>query len=420
MRIHFIVSTILFIILIKIAQSSPLDEKLKAYIDQFNYQAIDSGNKEVDANLYKLGRMLFFDRKLSHNNNISCHDCHLPRLGSSDGLPFSIGEGAQGLGSNRVQGPAQVVRRNSPALFNKGEPEYTKLFHDGRVEYNSRLRSFRTPYEGINGRRAEHQDIAKTLSGALAAQALFPLVDKKEMRGVEAPELDEKLIWDEIVKKLLQFEEYQNLLETIYPKVEKINIAHFTNALAYFITEAFRVDDTPWDSYLRGDLSALSDQEKRGAIIFSEKAKCSSCHDNKHLSNFNFTNIGIVDIGVGEKSIDLGRYQATGKENDKFKFAVPSLRNIALSAPYFHNGSAATIDDVIDHYLDPVTNFQNYDLSKLSSFQKSYNLPFYVLKPNEILTSLDSALPLEVSLTEEEKEDLKVFLMRSLTSPRWY
>jgi cytochrome c peroxidase len=412
--------------------SSELDQKLKHYIKQFNFEAVEAAPHR-DENLFLLGRELFFERQLSGNNNISCHDCHLPRLGTGDNLPFSIGTGGVGLGELRQQATAGVTARNAPPLFNKGSQDFKHLFHDGRVSYNSKTKTFTTPEKGLNGLFPKYRLIAKNLSGALAAQAIFPLVDPLEMLGSELAHLTRIQAWTLLVNKLLDQPKYLELFKKAYPALckkncakfrAKINIAHVGNALAHFQTVAFHVNDTPWDDYLRGKLNALSEEEKRGAIIFSDKAKCTNCHIGKHLKDDGFDNVLVPKVATS-RSIDLGLYHLKAKASNLFAFATPALRNISLTGPYFHNGSFQTLEQVVEHYNDPVRSLLTYSLTEQMS-DYSYNYQATPIidqnKPETLMLLLNSVsadLELKLHLSSQEKADLVAFLKHSLTSKRW-
>ena len=208
----------IFLVAFQVSAQTKLDLQLKSYVEKFNLKPI-SGPGIIDPELFKLGQMLFTDRILSGNNNISCVECHHPRVMTHDGLPLSIGEGSSGIevnGQHRMQGLGKVLARNTPALFNLGNVD--TMFWDGRISYDKKTKIFTTPVEELNGSDPIRSDITLALSSALAAQALFPMVNHDEMRGEKgsntiANAKDELEAWNLIVKKVLAEKRYQDAFE---------------------------------------------------------------------------------------------------------------------------------------------------------------------------------------------------------------
>ena len=191
------------------------------------------------AALVTLGRSLMFDRILSGNRDISCASCHHPLTGTSDNLSLSIGTGGAGAGAARALGAAtQFVPRNSPELFNRGYPSFRSLFWDGRVA-NRDDGGFDTP---------AGDQLPAGLSGPLAAQAMFPVMTRLEMRGApgenelaDLDDADHTGVWAGLMARLLAIPEYVALFQAAYPgtPVEALGFQHAANALAAFQTEAF-------------------------------------------------------------------------------------------------------------------------------------------------------------------------------------
>jgi cytochrome c peroxidase len=266
-------------------------------------------------------------------------------------------------------------------------------------------------------------DIANTLKSALAAQAIFPLVDHDEMRGQKgsnpiANAKDEHEAWDLLVEKILQIKDYKKLFEEVFPD-EKINIGHFGEALAEFQSHNFFFSDTPYDRYIKGDKSALTLNQKKGMDVFFNKGKCGDCHQGEHLSLFDFDNVAAPQIGPGkDKGDDYGRYQWDNDENSRYGFRVTPLRNVALTAPYFHSGSLKTIEDVVEHYNDIKKSLDGY---KISGQLENYVTPLkdHNHQTNELrLSLLPEDLPLKLNLSQEEKNNLVDFLKFGLTDLR--
>lgn len=399
--------------------SSQLDDKLDEYVEFFKYEAVKPLRNNDDLK-YRLGKKLFFDNRLSLNNTISCSTCHDPQFDSADALPVSIGTGGHGIGLNRIQDIAKVTRRSSPSLFNKGHEDFDKMFWDGRIYYMKAGNRYYTPEPGLNGHDPKFGHITQVLGSAMAAQALFPMVSAIEMKGESS--LSNIEVWETITARILKTDNYRSLFKAVYNKsADQLNVGYIANALAYFQSRFFQATNTNWDKYLRGNKSAMSDSEKRGAIVFSTKGRCSRCHHGKFLTNFAFQNVGVPQIkSVDHKSLDLGRFEISKQEFAKFSFATQPLRNISLTAPYFHNGSFQTLEEVVDHYLDSRDSLYFYKVDKLNKyFSRNFNTSFEVNNDpstiNLISKNLHPLLRSKFSLTKQEKSDLLLFLKESLT-----
>jgi cytochrome c peroxidase len=338
-----------------------------------------------------LGRLLFFDKILSGNQNISCATCHHPEHGTSDGVSLSFGEGALGLGPKRHPGTNKSravhgrIPRNSPALFNLGSKEFTKLFHDGRVESDPN-----GYYEGGFITPAKWK-LPKGLESVLAAQAMFPVASADEMAGQkgENPIADSASlnnaagkggVWELLAERLRRVPEYSLRFRNAFPeeiqKTEDITYVHAANAIAAFEGVAFRADNSPFDQFLRGDEQALSAKALSGMKLFYGKARCFDCHSGKFQTDHDFHAIAMAQVGPGKSDgqdsaywrasghrgflEDFGRGRVTVREEDKFKFRTPSLRNTETTGPWGHAGAYASLEEVIRHHLDPEKCLENY------------------------------------------------------------
>tara|TARA_R110000868_G_scaffold27064_18_gene103453 strand:+ start:135 stop:1508 length:1374 start_codon:yes stop_codon:yes gene_type:complete len=330
-----------------------------------------------------LGRMLFYDPVISGNRNISCATCHNPEAAGSDGLPLGIGEGGSGIGAKRTVGTGRNlirrrVPRNSPALFNLGATQFTALFYDGRLEADSNDPSgFDTPAD---------EDTPLGLNSILAAQALFPLTSQTEMAG-QATENDigralEDIygnpwnsVWAKVEDRLRSTDAYLPLFQAAYPDIKTardISIVHYANAVGDFINAEWRSFQSPFDRFLAGQTSALSAQQQQGLELFYGAANCAACHGGPFLTDQQFYAIAMPQIGPGKVPrlqalrYDRGRAGATNRIEDRYKFRTPSLRNVALTAPYGHSGAFATLDAIVRHHLDPTTSFNQYSLGLIT------------------------------------------------------
>lgn len=408
--------------------STTLDSQLNTYIESFRIKAV---SKPVGLNeaKYLLGEKLFFEKEISGNRNISCSTCHDPGLGSGDGLPLPIGEGGVGIGKNRIATKSsQIVSRNSSPLYNLGHKDMNKLFWDGRVGYRNDWEEYTTPSEVLNGDYPERWDITEQLGSALAAQALFPILSHSEMRGdygsneIANAQTDEQA-WKLIMMRLLKIEKYAKLFKNAFPEASELNIGHFGNALAHFQKHQFAVYDTPWDNYLRGRTDSMSAKEKRGALVFMEGGLCIRCHNGDLLGGFAFAGVAAPQTGPGKdiKHNDEGRFLITGNETDRYEFRIPPLRNIALTAPYFHSGAYNSLSEVIDHYRNGPNSIDNYNSSWLDElFSENYPEQLFV-ETNRYMNfkKKESAHPLItgriIRINESQKSDLIHFLKTSLT-----
>jgi cytochrome c peroxidase len=341
----------------------------------------------------ELGRALFFDKLLSGNRNISCATCHHPELASGDALALPLGEGPQGLGPERVAGNGRAdavyerVPRNSPALFNLGAREFTVMFHDGRVE-----RDDNGYYESgfISPARWK---LPNGLDNSLAAQAMFPVTSHTEMAGQQgeneiadakaaANVAGEGGVWELLAARLAAVPEYVDLFRAAYPDEVAgpgdVSFVRAANALAAFEAVSFRADESPFDRHLRGE-EPLEDDARRGLELFYGKANCASCHGGKFQTDHDFHAIAMPQIGPGKSDgwdaeywretglkafpEDYGRGRVTTREEDRYAFRTPSLRNVELTGPWGHSGTYATLADVVRHHLDPLLSLESYRLA---------------------------------------------------------
>jgi len=236
-----------------------------------------------------LGELLFFDTRLSVDRSLSCASCHDPAKAYGDGRTLSVGFGGKQLG------------RHAPTLLNAA---YNKFqFWDGRA----------------NG---------------LEEQAKGPIMAAAEMNMTSEQEL---------VSRLSRSTEYQQRFLAAFSSAPSLN--NVAKAIAAF-ERTLVTPDSRFDAYLRGDKSALNEQAKRGLIMFIGKASCSECHNGMNLTDDKFHVLG----GAPGAKEDPGRYAITKDDKDRNAFKTPTLRNIELTAPYMHDGSMKTLEEVVDFY----------------------------------------------------------------------
>ncbi|MBE2200926.1 MAG: cytochrome-c peroxidase [Anaerolinea sp.] len=422
-----IVIAALLLFLIGCTTNAPLslDDQLQTVITQYGLTPLDPG-PTPDPTAVALGQALFFDKLLSGNRDISCATCHHPTLASGDGLPVSIGAGGRGLGTERIVGYRRgFIPRNATELFNRGVPEWRTMFWDIRVAVTDDGQ-FISPADDM---------LPPGLDNILAVQAMFPVTSGAEMRGAygdldinHSPnelslynEYEFNEMWDTLMVRLLANPDYVALFTAAFPAIptNELGFQHAANALAAFEIDAFTLLNSPWDRYLAGETAALSATQKRGALLFYGPAGCANCHAGNLLTDQQPHNIGVPQVGPGkgeEAPLDLGRARELQGQYGRFAFRTPPLRNVAVTAPYMHNGAFSTLATAVVHHLDPTNSLRHYD--------ETQHLPPYLWGTwqnretllIDMLLTLDPAINRKRTLTDAELSDLLAFL-DALTDP---
>lgn len=328
----------------------------------------DEHFRPVAAKEAALGQLLFYDKVLSGNRNISCASCHHPRFGTGDGLSLSLGEGGIGLGPQRVADPEnlpeQRVPRNAQPLFNLGAEAIHVLFHDGRIETDpTRPSGFRTPLEG---------DMPTGFASILAAQTMFPVISPDEMAGHYSESDVSRAVrlgrftgeggaWDLIARRVAAIPAYAEMFADAYPEIaagRPITFADVSNAIAAFMEFEWRADDSPFDRFLRGE-AALPEPAARGMALFYGEAGCAECHSGALLTDQDFHAMGAPQLGPGKgarfelHARDEGRMEVTGRPQDAFRFRTPPLRNVAITGPWGHAGGHDDLAQFVADHLAP-------------------------------------------------------------------
>ncbi|MDD1623255.1 MAG: cytochrome-c peroxidase [Methylococcaceae bacterium] len=379
----------------------------------------------------ELGKFLFYDKVLSGNRNTSCASCHHPLAATGDGLSLPVGEGGRGLGVMRDTGSGtdaihERVPRNAPHLFNLGANQFVTMFHDGRVQKNDAAPTgFDTP-AGDN--------FLLGIDSALAAQAAFPPTSNTEMAGQTgenevanaAAAGDVQEVWRLLTDRVMAIVEYKDLIHRAYPGVNDsdITFAHIANAIGAFEAAAYRADKSPFDQYLRGNNSAMSDNAKRGMKLFHDKAQCATCHTGKFQTDHQFHALGMPQIGPGKGNglnnhDDFGRELVTAIANDRYKFRTPTLRNVAMTGPWGHDGAYNTLDAVIRHHLDPKNSLNNYDVTQavLPSKADFDSIDFQVHNDPVSRSDLADAIEIKPVVLSDVEIKLLTDFLHALTDP---
>jgi cytochrome c peroxidase len=262
----------------------------------------------------QLGEALFFDPMLSRDSTISCASCHKPEFAFADNTPVSVGVYHQKGG------------RNTPSSMNQSNRN--AYFWDGRAE-------------------------------TLEEQALGPIENPVEM----------DLPISMAVRRLAQSEKYRNAFYSIYGKQPSSEL--LARAIAAY-EKTLETNNSSFDNYMNGtDTSLFSESAKRGLNLFNGKAKCFDCHFGVDFTgNDQYKNIGLYN---GKELNDKGRIVISGKEKDLGSFKTPGLRNIAMTAPYMHNGMFKTLMEVIEHYDQP-DKFVKGAINRDTTMNKPLNL----------------------------------------------
>jgi len=203
----------------------------------------------------------------------------------------------------------------------------------------------------------------------LAAQALLPLVSPDEMAGHPGENVIADKValghiagldgaWQKLVDRVADIPEYRRRFAWLIGPDEPLHITDIARVIGDFVAYEFRATDSPFDAFLAGDDMALSNEQLRGMALFYGKARCDSCHAGTFQTDHGFHAIGLPQFGPGKGhgasgTDDLGRGGVTGAAQDAYRFRTPSLRNVALTGPYGHNGAYADLAQMIRHHADP-------------------------------------------------------------------
>ncbi len=268
-----------------------------------------------------LGRALYWDPVLSGGRDVSCASCHHPANGYADAIDLSIGANGLGLGTARhFRAPNDIpfVKRNSPTVLNSA---FNGLNPDGSCNPTT---------------AAMFWDVR---AQSLETQSLMPITTMEEMRGHQ---FTEATALDSVVARLRKIPAYATLFGAAFSDATPITAANIGKAIACF-ERTLIATDSRFDQYMRGNQAALSTQEVAGLNAFAASG-CAKCHSGPMLSDYKTHVLGVADNGKNPTS-DAG-------VNGTYAFRTPSLRNVALTAPYMHDGTLANLQAVLNFY-DP-------------------------------------------------------------------
>lgn len=372
----------------------------------------------------RIGQLLFYDKILSGNQNISCGTCHHHDHAGGDGLSLGIGEGGVGVGPDRTPGTGldairKRIPRNAPALWNLGHKDIRVLFHDGRLTHSDRYdNGFDSPAE---------EWLPEGLDNLLAAQALFPMTAQFEMAGNPGENevtgaVHERIDygWPIIAKRVRTIPEYANMFVQAFENIEQpeeITIVEIGNALGAFIASEWQSFDSPYDAWLTG--TPLPEDADRGRDLFFSKGLCASCHSGPLFTDQSFHALSLPAFGPGRTRRwdpmprDVGRMGETDRIEDAYRFRTPSLRNVALTGPYGHNGAYQTLEEMIRHHSDPAKARASYtpEMANLPAVPWLSKVDFAIQSDSREMDRLAAKIDIpEFSLSERDINDLVAFL----------
>ena len=381
----------------------------------------------ASAEMVQLGEALFWDRELGGNRDMACVTCHHPLAATGDDLSVSIGTGGKGFAAKRLPGEErELIPRNAPEIFNRGAEGWETMFWDGRVTIGIEA-DCETPCQFHS---PAGEALPYGLDNVVAVQAMFPVTSPDEMRGqrgdvdvfgqpneiARIPDSDPRAIWEALMDRLLAIPEYQELFAAAYPDIppERLRFQQAANAIAAYEMNTFTFTGSPWDRYLAGEEEALTDQARHGAELFYGEAGCARCHNGPLLTDQQFHNIGVPQLGPGkndDEGYDYGRQLETGLDGDMYAFRTPPLHNVPLTGPWMHNGAYTSLEAAVRHHLDPVSALADYDALELHPLLwATYKVP------SDLLDTLDPLLDEPLELSDEQVADLMAFLA-ALTAP---
>lgn len=377
--------------------------------------------RRLNPRLAELGRLLWFDSLTGLNDDNSCSGCHSPTTGFGDTQSIAIG-----IENNGVVGPNRTGPRNqrrSPLVINSAF--YPALMWNGRFRSlsgdpfrNSQGFQFPDP-EGLSLSYQPH---------LLVAQAFIPPTERNEVAGFHFVG-DNTAIRSEVLRRLNATPAYRRLFGTVFPGIRAggpITFDHFGRAIAEFeFTLTFA--DAPIDRFARGVTTAMTAEQKRGALLFFGKAGCVSCHavagqSSEMFSDFQNHVAGVPQIvpavtnsvfdGPGANE-DFGLEQVTGNPDDRYKFRTSPLRNVGVQPAFFHNGAFTSLESAIRFHINTVEANKAYTTDHLDE-----DLQGPVGPGAPVLARLDPLLQEPVKLTETEIGQLVAFVRDGLTDPR--
>lgn len=409
--------------------SETLDQQLATALGQHGFTGRIEATLEqrigrkLDNQLVDLGRLLFFDTVSGLNNDNNCSGCHSPTNGFGDTQSIAIG-----IDNNAIVGQARAGPRNqrrTPMVVN------TAFFPN--LMWNSRFAALsNNPFDNSAGFQFPLPE-GLTLSyqpHLLVAQAFIPPTERVEVAGFSFPG-DSFDIRNEVLRRINNVPQYRKLFRKIFPSIGEdgsINFDMFGLAIAEF-EFSLVFADAPIDRFARGQKNALTDDQKRGALLFFSRARCVECHKvsgaaNEMFSDFAPHVVGVPQIAPAVSNVpfdgpgqneDFGLEQITGNPADRYKFRTSPIRNVALQPAFFHNGAFTRLEDAIQHHLNVFTSARNYS-PEAAGVDNDLRAPAGPIEP--VLARVDPILATPITLSNNEFRQLVDFVRNGLLDKR--
>jgi cytochrome c peroxidase len=395
------------------------DLKERSFDGRIEERLIERLGRAIHQERAELGRLLFFDPITSLTGDNSCSGCHGPNSAFNDGNSIAIGVENNGVVGPGRRGPHN--QRRAPTVVNA--VFYPSLMWDSRFEALSL-----DPFDNSNGFAFPDPE-GLSLSGMehlLGAQAFTPVVARVEMAGFEFVG-DHDAMRAEILSRIVEVGEYRSRFADAFEVIEaggEIRYEHVAAAIAEFEFTLVRAD-APLDRYARGDLSAMSYDEKAGGRLFFDEAMCAECHivrgyANQMFSDFEAHVLAVPQVvpafgnkpfdGAGDE--DYGLEQHTGRSSDRYKFRTSPLRNVAYQPTFMHNGAYLCLSEAVRHHLDVYQMVEAYSQEGLAVGLQGSPGPYAAM-----LDRLTGLIAQPQILSELEISQIIAFLEKSLSDP---
>lgn len=412
--------------------TTQLDQRLSSTLKTHGFTGTIAASLEkrlgrkIDPRLANLGRLLWFDTLGGLNNDNTCGGCHSPTNGFGDTQSIAIG-----IDSNGIVGPHRAGPRNQ-----RRTPMAANAAFFPNLMWNSRFAALSgDPFDNRAGFRFPQPEglLLSSQPHLLAAQAYIPPTERTEAAGFtfDFPDAlgaahEHTAIRGEVIRRINGIPEYRRQFATVFAEVasgRSITFAMFGRAIAEF-EFTLVLANAPIDQFARGETSALSHSQKRGALLFFGKAGCVGCHEvsgqsNEMFSDFRLHNIGVPQIvpsfsnvvfdGPGANE-DFGLEQVSGDPADRYLFRTSPLRNVALQPAFFHNGSFTRLEEAIRHHLDVFRSARGY--TPPADLAGDLLAPLGPIEP--VLAKLDPLVSAPLTLTEAEFDQLADFVRNGL------
>ncbi len=346
--------------------------------------------------LVAVGKLLFESRLLSFAEDTACASCHVDQFGSADGLPNAIGTEGEGIGRARIENGGDIIPRNTLPFWGRGGVGFSTFFWDGKIEV-------------VDGQVvSQFGEMTPSKDPLVVAVHLPPaeigemVIDRRvaeplQTESVESARELYALLTERVVHDSQIGPKLVNARRTPEADISFLDIAE---AIASFIRDNFKVRSTKFHNFVFHG-GSLNEDERRGGLLFYGRAGCSSCHSGAYFSDFEFHPIPLPQVGFGKNGfgVDLGRFNVSLADEDRYAFRTPPLYNVSKTAPYGHSGSVRHLREVVRAHFDPLATIEP---GKMTAAERT---EFYQQLRAWSSSHLDS-----VSLSEADIEDLIAFL----------